>query len=172
MSVALLLVLASVLPPPAGAAQSALDQAARDFAEAWRSHDIRAVRDALDHGGVRLRLDGSDHGWLETPQAVAAIDGLLGRLSGGRVRTHRTESLGGDPPRGYTELRWVTVARGTTQPLAYTVFVGFTRREEGWRVDEIRVLPSSTGRSRAARASPSGWVPRSGTADTQGDAWR
>ena len=55
----------------------------------------------------------------------------------------QVEEVGGDPPKGYAEIRWESRIQGTSDVLARTVFVAFVSEDGGWRVTELRVLPQS-----------------------------
>jgi hypothetical protein len=59
------------------------------------------------------------------------------------TRVSRVEEVGGDPPKGYAEIRWESRIQGTSDVLARTVFVAFVTEDDGWRVTELRVLPLS-----------------------------
>ena len=67
----------------------------------------------------------------------------MGSREGVETRVTRVEEVGGDPPKGYAELRWESRVRGTSDVLARTVFVAFVAEGGGWRVTELRVLPLS-----------------------------
>lgn len=120
--------------------QSALDGAAVAFARAWGRGDADGVAGALAPDGIRLHLGGVGHAMVSGRQARAAVAEFLASRASGRLETRSVSELGGDPPRGSAEYRWQTVVHGTSESVGYTIFVGFTRANGGWRISEIRVF--------------------------------
>jgi hypothetical protein len=121
-------------------AQADLDSAASAFARAWRSNDADAIVAALAPDGVRLQLVGERASGVPARQARAALSEFLGSRATGSLDGPRLQELGGTPERGAAEFRWQTVVKGTSEPMMHTIFVGFTRGDAGWRIDEIRVF--------------------------------
>jgi len=65
---------------------------------------------------------------------------IMARNPGGEARISRVFQGGGGPTGGFAEIRWWTRSSGTTEPVIYTIFVGFTLKDETWMVSEIRVF--------------------------------
>jgi len=124
----------------ATARQSELDSAAVAFSRAWSAGNAEAIAGALVPEGIRLQLGGETHMGLPSRQARAALTEFLSSRATGRLDPPRVAELGGEPRRGSAEFRWQTVVRGTSEPLSHTIFVGFTRVGNGWRISEIRVF--------------------------------
>jgi hypothetical protein len=66
------------------------------------------------------------------------VERLLEEGGGGEVLMGRVASLGGDPPRGYAEFRWLPRTSGDAAP--YSVFLGFESSENRWEIVELRIL--------------------------------
>lgn len=115
---------------------------ARSAAAAWARQDARALEAMLAPAGITLRLDSQSRTGVSARQARASLEAFFGRHGGGETRVRRSAALGGDPPRGLVELDWSTAPRGSSEPLAYVIFLGLLRGDdERWRVVEIRVVP-------------------------------
>jgi ketosteroid isomerase-like protein len=132
--------LAALVAASPALGQSDLGAAAAAFAHAWRSSDADAIVAALAPEGVRLQLVGERPAGLPARQARAALSEFLGSRASGRLEEPRLQELGGTPPMGLAEFRWQTVVQGTSEPMRHTIFVGFTRGDAGWRINEIRVF--------------------------------
>ena len=123
---------------PAAAQQGPLGSVASVVAGCWSRGDADGIADLFSRDGVALHLLEENHPAAGVRQARAALAELFEK--GGSARVSRVESLGGNPPRGFAELSWEVRATGSDQGLAYTVFVGFVREGDAWRIGEIRVL--------------------------------
>ena len=135
--VALTAILGSASPAHA---QAELGAAAASFARAWRSNEVDAIVATLAPDGVRLQLVGERPAGVPARQARAALSEFLGTRATSGLEGPRLQELGGTPERGAAEFRWQTVVRGTSEPTTHTIFVGFTRGDAGWRINEIRVF--------------------------------
>lgn len=120
-----------------------LEEAASVFAERWRAVEIASLEESLSRGGVRLQWEARQVGSLDPAHAKASIQEYLTSREGVGVSVTRFEEVGGDPPKGYAEIRWESRIRGTSEVLVRTVFVAFVSEDGGWRVTELRVLPLS-----------------------------
>lgn len=123
-----------------GGEAAELRDAAGRVARAWAAADAAAVEALFAPDGVRFGEGTGGRGVLDRRKAGAAIRDLLERLDGGRVVVERARVAGGTPPRGFAELRWDALPRGTSERISYTLFVGMVEASGGWRVDEIRLL--------------------------------
>ncbi len=110
------------------------------FLSAWTGDDATALEAVLSPDGVTLRLDEDAHGPVRPRQAAVALRQYMGERRDGRFRVERVQLAGGEPARGFAEVAWTTVVRGTSEPLGYTVFVGLTRSGQRWTVHEVRIL--------------------------------
>lgn len=120
--------------------QSVLEAEAGRFAQAWSAGDAQALGRSLNPGGIRLHLPGEEHMLIQPRQAQAALRSFLEKYAGGEARVTRVSPAGGDPGKGFAEVRWRARAQGIGEPVMFTVFVAFSLESEGWRVTEIRVL--------------------------------
>lgn len=120
-----------------------LEEAASAFARRWGAGEVSSLEESLSRGGVRLQWEARQVGSLDPRHAGASIREYLGSREGVATRVTRVEEVGGDPPKGYAEIRWESRIQGTSDVLARTVFVAFVSEDGGWRVTELRVLPLS-----------------------------
>jgi hypothetical protein len=134
----LALALLGVLVGHSPARAQSLGGVASTVAGCWSRQDAEGIADLLSRSGVALHLLDESHPAAGVRQARAALSELLEK--GGNVRVTRVEDLGGSPQRGFAELAWEVRATGSEQGVRYTVFVGFVREDDAWRIGEIRVL--------------------------------
>jgi hypothetical protein len=120
-----------------------LEDAAASFANRWGAGEVASLEGSLSPAGVRLQWEARQVGSLDPRHAVASIREYLGRREGVSTRVTRVEEVGGEPPKGYAEIRWESRIQGTSDILARTVFVAFTSENDRWQVTELRVLPLS-----------------------------
>jgi hypothetical protein len=133
--------LALVLLACPGSPFQALESEAHRFAQAWTAGDAQALGRALSPSGIRLHLPGEEHMTIQQRQAQAALRSFVGRYPGGDAGVTRVSQSGGDPRKGFAEIRWRTRAQGMGEPVIFTLFVAFSFEREAWWVTEIRVLP-------------------------------
>ena len=140
----LLLVAVSGVGFPGAAAspapQASLEGAASNLTRIWQRGSIELFAQILVASGIRLRLRGEDHVALSRRQAVAVLRDYLGGHHTESIRVERATEVGGSPLRGFAELRWTVVHEGASQEVVHSVYVGFVREDEAWRVFEFRVL--------------------------------
>jgi hypothetical protein len=134
---------AGFLAPASALGQEALEPVASRFAQAWQTGDVDGLGEVLRASGLRLHLLGEDHLSIPPRQVEAAIRGLLGRYFPGETQISRVATAGGDPAKGFADIRWRTGPRRGGEAVTFTLFVAFQLGEEGWEVAEIRVLPPS-----------------------------
>ena len=134
----LLMVLAGLLayPPP----QSVLDGEAERVALAWSGKDVDQLAGLMAEGGIRLHLPDEEHIKIRPRQARAAIASFLGRYGTGEAAVTRVSLAGETAAKGFAEIRWKTSSPGLSDPVIFTLFVGFLQSDDRWTVTEIRVL--------------------------------
>lgn len=122
--------------------EGGLDEVAAAFAWAWSEADVERIQAHLAPAPqrIRIQLGPTRHSGLTQRQATAALGDVLATRQESRCELEQVASAGGNPERGFAEVVWSSVPRGTSQRVTYTVFVGFLRIEGQWRVSEIRVL--------------------------------
>ena len=144
--------LALILPPAGGLSggrpekgvpsqEVPLEEAALDFAQAWVDEDGDGLEGVMDPRGIRLQLQGEEHRVISPRHARRTLLSFLERYEGGEAEVVRASQTGGDPTRGFAEIRWGCRVSGTSQPVIFTLFVALTRTDSGWMVTEIRILP-------------------------------
>lgn len=138
----LVAVLGASTPGPARtlASQASLEGAAANLARMWERGSTDVFVQVLVAGGIRLRVGGDDHVSLSRRQAVAVLRDYLGGHRTEATRLERVAEVGGSPLQGYAELRWTVVHEGASQMVEHSIYVGFVREDEAWRVFEVRVL--------------------------------
>jgi len=117
-----------------------LTRVALELAGMWGAGDVEGMAALLDPTGVRLQVPGGGRGTLEPRKARLVLRQFLERYGEGQLRLARATASDGTQARGFAELSWSVVRRGTSEVTQYTLFLGFHRNAEGWRVYEIRVL--------------------------------
>jgi hypothetical protein len=124
-----------------GAVASELEEVALRFGQAMGQGNVEGMSRLMADGGIRLRLGGLDRSALSSRQAQAALREFLRGYEPGTVRLVRAAPVVGSPGRGFAELRWQTRVLGTSQSAAHSLFLGLVEAGNGWRVDELRLLP-------------------------------
>ena len=130
-------------PPPGDAVpgvQPSLDPVATDVAQAWQEGDPGALVRVMRPSGIRLHLGEEEHASLAPRQVQAALRDFMARYSSGEVGIMRVALAGGDPSKGFTDIRWRTVASRGSETVTFTLFVAFALEGEAWQITEIRVL--------------------------------
>ena len=130
------------IPSSACLGQS-LEEAASTFARRWGAAEVSSLEGSFSRGGVRLQFEARQVGTLDPRHAEASLREYLRSREGVASRVTRVEEVGGDPPKGYAEIRWESRIQGTSDVLVRTVFVAFVSEDGGWLVTELRVLPLS-----------------------------
>lgn len=133
----LVIVLMAVVP---WGVQSIPDVQAERVARAWAEKDVRALGQLMVEDGIRLHLPGEEHQRISPRQARAALGAFLDRYSSGEIGITDVSLAGGDPGKGFAEIRWQTGSPGVMEPVIFTLFVAFASVDESWMVTEIRVL--------------------------------
>ena len=139
-SAGLLLLSFSVASPIAAQDTAGMQRTLERFLDAWRGGDPGALEAVLRVEGVALRMEAAAHGPIRPRQAAAALVLYMGERDGGEFTVNRVSHAGGEPERGFAEVEWTTVVKGTSEAVGYTVFVGLERAASGWMVQEIRIL--------------------------------
>lgn len=118
-----------------------LEVAAVGFAEAFASASEEALAELLSPGGIHLQINGSSRAGLSSRQAVASLMEFLRLYDGSQTLVSRAAPLDGSPERAFAEVFWTARAAGTSDKVALTLFLGLREDEDGWKIDEVRVLP-------------------------------
>jgi hypothetical protein len=118
-----------------------LQEVALGFAQAWVDRDGRGLEGMMQAGGIRLHLQGEEHLVIPPRQARRSLMSFLERYEGGEAEIVRASPIGGDPTRGFAEIRWGCRVSGTYEPVIFTLFVALARTGAEWMVTEIRILP-------------------------------
>ncbi len=118
-----------------------LEVVAARFTAALGQGNLDQMARLLSEDGIRLRLQGLDRSALSVRQAQAALRDFFRGYEPGAAHLVRAAPVAGSPGRGFAEVRWQTRVAGTSHPAIHSVFLGLVRGEDGWRVDELRLLP-------------------------------
>lgn len=127
-------------PSPTPAPQASLEGAATNLARMWERGSTDVFVQVLVASGIRLRVGGEDHVSLSRRQAVAVLRDYLAGHRTESTRLERVAEVGGSPVQGYAALRWTVAHEGASQLVEHSIYVGFVREDEAWRVFEVRVL--------------------------------
>lgn len=143
-SVLLALLFGFVAAAPASAQRSPgvpLEDFVQQVAWLWNMGDVAALVDLLPLRD-RLVLDtGSGTESVQPRHAAAALRALFDARESSAARAVRVTLAGGDPPRGFGELSWSFRSRGAPTSQTRSVFVGAVWQRDGWRINELRVMP-------------------------------
>ena len=128
---------------PAVCLGQGLEQAAAGFARQWAAGDVSGLQSRFSQSGVRVQWEARPLGSLSPQRAGASIREYLGNREAASARVSRVEEVGGEPARGFAEIRWESRMRGGSEMVTRTVFVAFVFEDGDWRVAELRVLPQT-----------------------------
>jgi len=126
---------------PAACLGQGLEQAAVAFAAQWSAGDVSRLQSGFSQSGVRVQWEARPLGALSAQRAGASIREYLGTREAASAQVSRTGEVGGEPLRGFAEIRWESRIRGMSEMVTRTVFVAFVYEDGAWRVAELRVLP-------------------------------
>ena len=128
--------------PAVGLAQD-LEQTAARFATQWAAGDVSRLQSGFSSSGVRIQWEARPLGALSPQRAGASIREYLGNREAASAQVSRTGEVGGEPLRGFAEIRWESRIQGMSEMVTRTVFVAFVYEDGAWRVAELRVLPQT-----------------------------
>ncbi len=128
---------------PAVCLGQGLEEAATGFATQWAASDVSRLQSRFSQSGVSIQWEARPLGALSPQRAGASIREYLGNREAASARVSRTGEVGGEPPRGFAEIRWESRIRGMSEMVTRTVFVAFVYEDDVWRVAELRVLPQA-----------------------------
>ena len=120
-----------------------LEEAATGFATQWAASDVSRLQSRFSQSGVSIQWEARPLGALSPQRAGASIREYLENREAASARVSRVEEVGGEPPRGFAEIRWESRIRGMSEMVTRTVFVAFVYEDGNWRVAELRVLPQT-----------------------------
>ena len=128
---------------PAVCLGQGLEEAATGFATQWAASDVSRLQSGFSQSGVSIQWEARPLGALSPQRAGASIREYLENREAASARVSRVEEVGGEPPRGFAEIRWESRIRGMSEMVTRTVFVAFVYEDGNWRVAELRVLPQT-----------------------------
>ena len=120
-----------------------LEEAAARFAAQWAAGDVSQLQSRFSQSGVRIQWEARPLGALSPQRAGASIREYLENREAVSARVSRTGEVGGEPPRGFAEIRWESRIRGMSEVVTRTVFVALVYEDGVWWVGELRVLPQT-----------------------------
>lgn len=126
---------------PAVCLAQTLEQAAAQFAAQWAAGDVSRLQSGFSPNGLRLQWEARPLGALGPPRAGASIREYLDNRETTSASVSQVDEVGGEPRRGFAEIRWESRIRGMSEMIVRTVFVAFVFEGGVWTVDEVRVLP-------------------------------
>ena len=128
---------------PAACLGQDLEEAAARFATQWAAGDVSQLQNRFSQSGARIQWEARPLGALSPQRAGASVREYLKNREAASARVSRTAEVGGEPPRGFAEIRWESRIRGMSEMVTRTVFVAFVYEDGDWRVAELRVLPQT-----------------------------
>lgn len=137
----MLLAVFALAVPRAAAAQTPLGAFVAGVGRLWAAGDAGALTDLAPADG-RIVLDLGD-GRAESVEArhvAAALRDLFRGRESVAVRSSQATLAGGQPPRGFGELVWVSRPRGVSDSETSTVYVGAVWEGGAWKIRELRIL--------------------------------
>ena len=120
--------------------QESLKEIASKVAGLWHTKDATGLEKLLRRDGIRFHLDEEKHSSLKPRKAIASVESFWSKLESRKASVHRTSTVGGDPLKGFAEIRWRAIAPGSAEVLRYTIYLEFVREGTSWVVSEIRIL--------------------------------
>lgn len=137
LNVALALILGANALPVYG--QEGLEDAIEEFTSAWSQANVTGLSSNFAPK-LRLYLPERQFNVLSSRQAAAAIEAFLSGRVTSQMQVLRRSETAKDPGGGFAEIRWSSRADGTANETTYIIFVAVVEGDEGWQVEEIRVL--------------------------------
>lgn len=119
----------------------ALGDTFRSVARQWATSSPNAVARHLSPEGVQVDLSGGPMGPLGERQATALLRQLFEEDETVRVELALLQRVGGNPPRAYGSIIWLTRPRGTEALVRRTVYFGLQWVRGAWMISEIRLIP-------------------------------
>jgi ketosteroid isomerase-like protein len=108
---------------------------------AWQRGDAAAIAALGARTGLDLEVHGRPMGSLRGRRAAAALRQLLGAGRTVSVRPGELSLVAGSATQAFAELRWAARHADGVALEETTVFLGFVREPQGWRISQIRVFP-------------------------------
>ncbi|MGH7458172.1 MAG: hypothetical protein ACREKN_03675 [Longimicrobiaceae bacterium] len=120
--------------------RSSLNDFVGRVAQLWERGDASALVELS--AGERILLDlGETSGTAEPRHAAAMLRSLFSERESVSARARGASTAGGNPPRGFGEVEWLSRGRGVSSPRRHTIYVGAVWRG-GWKIQELRLLGS------------------------------
>ena len=118
-----------------------LSAAFRSVAGLWSRGDAGGLVRLMAPQGVSIDVSDGPMGPLNGRQASALLRQLFEQGETVGVQTGMLERVGGNPPRAFGAITWITRPEGTRVPVRRTVYFGLEWANGGWKVGEIRLIP-------------------------------
>lgn len=139
----LLLLLVLIAAPASTLAQTRgddLEMAFRAVAGLWARGDANGLARYMAPAGLSIDVADGPMGPLNHRQSTALLRQLFEQGENVGVQTGMLERVGGNPPRGFGAITWITRPDGTRVPVRRTVYFGLEWIDGGWKVTEIRLI--------------------------------
>jgi hypothetical protein len=120
-----------------------LEEAAAQFAAQWAVGNVSQLQSCFSQSGARIQWEARPLGAFSPQRASASILEYLENREAASARVSRIGEVGGEPPRGFAEIRWESRIQGMSEMVTRTVFVAFVYEDGVWRVAELRILPQT-----------------------------
>ena len=118
-----------------------LETFVQQVTQLWSQGTVGGLMELVPVDG-RVVLDtGSGTEMVNGRHAAAALRALFSGRESVSARPIRITLAGGTPARGFGEVAWSFRTRGAPGPQTRSVYIGALREGDGWRLNELRVLP-------------------------------
>lgn len=111
------------------------------FSALWQRGDAGRLAELSAGSGVELEVQGHAMGPLTGRRTAAALRHLFGAQQTVAVRSGEPSRIPGADHLAFGELTWEVRAVGARMTERSTVFIGFVREGETWKISQIRILP-------------------------------
>lgn len=140
-SLPLVLGLWLVAAPAAAQQPDELSRLMDTFTTLWQRGDAGRLAKLGAGTGVELEVQGHAMGPLSGRRAAAALRHLFEARQTVAVRSEAPSRIVGTDHLAFAELTWEVRPTGAPLVERTTVFIGFIREGENWRISQIRILP-------------------------------
>lgn len=107
----------------------------------WQRGDAAGLVELGAGAGLDLDVEGHPMGPLTGRRAAAALRHVFAAQQTVGVRSARPSRVAGTDDRAFVELVWEVRPVGAPMRERSTVFIGFVREGDRWRISQIRILP-------------------------------
>ncbi len=139
-ALALLLGMGTLAQPLSAQQPDDLDRLLNELTALWHVGDAGGLVELGAAKGLEIEFQGYAIGPLAGRRAAAALRHLFAAQQTVDVRTGRPSRVAGADNRAFVEMIWIVRPAGAQMSESTTVFLGFVREGNRWKVSQIRIL--------------------------------